>query len=154
MSILETELRLKVFEIPHGRQVPGLASVRLRMTKRMMYACVEQFRIKAGLTLDQRHIHQRAGEMLVCEHRPVWLSEKEEPVEVPWFATGVEPIFVSKAGTLHLMNMHCKKLVRSEPYALTRLMETFGEDPQPAMIPEGRLLPGQLQGKLALLARY
>ncbi len=154
MSILETELRLRVFEIPHGRQVPGLASVRLRVTKRMMHACVAKFRVKAGLTPEPRHMYQSVDEQLVCEHRPVWLNEKDEPVNLPWFATGVEPVFVSKTGTLNLMNMHCKKLVRSEGYALSRLMELFGEDPQPAMIPEGRLMPGELQGKLALLARF
>ena len=154
MTILETELRLRVFEIPHGRQVAGVASVRLRMTKRMMYACVEQFRVKAGLAVEYRHKHQLADEMLVCEHRPVWMNEKEVSIELPWFAKGVEPIFVSKSGTLHLMNMHSKKLVRSEGYALSRLMEDFGEDPKPAMAPDGKLMPGQLQGRLALLARF
>lgn len=154
MAILETELRLRVFEFPHGRQVPGLASVKVLITRRMMQACVEQFRIKAGLPQEQRHMHQRAGEMLVCEQSPVWLNEKEEPVEVPWFANGVEPIFVSKVGTLRLMNMYRKMLVRSEGYPLASLMEVFGEDPGRVLVPEGTLLRGQTQGKLALSARF
>jgi len=154
MAILETELRLKVYQIPHGRPVPGLSAVKVRVSKRMLYACVEQFRVKAGLALEQRHMYQREGEMVACEHRPVWLDEREQTVELPWFAKGVEPIFVSKNGSLHVMNMHHKILVRSEGYPLTKLMEDFGEDPQPAMAQEGRLLPGQLQGKLALLTRF
>ena len=154
MAILETELRLKVFQIPNGRAVAGLQAVKVRVSKRMMYACVEQFRVKAGLALEQRHMLQRAGDLLVCQHRPIWLDENDRPVELPWFASGVEPIFVSKSGTLHLMNMHCKKLVRSEGYALTQLMQDFGEDPQPAMVLDGKLLPGQLQGRLALMSRF
>jgi hypothetical protein len=33
-------------------------------------------------------------------------------------------------------------------------MEDFGEDPLAAMLPDGKLLPGQQQGKLALSSRF
>jgi hypothetical protein len=82
------------------------------------------------------------------------VDENERKVDLQWFASGLQPMFVSKNGTMRLMNIHCKKLVRSEGYPLTQLMEDFGEDPLAAMLPDGKLLPGQQQGKLALSSRF
>ncbi len=154
MSVLETELKLKVFAIPHGRPVPGLAEVRVKITKRKMYALVHAFRVKAGLLNEWFNSRHDKPESLFCDEEPHWLTNQGTPAQMTWFRSGPEPLFVSKTGSMHLMNMCAKQLVRSESYPLARLMADFGEDPDLAMLPPDRLMPGQIQGHFNLPARF